>query len=145
MCKRFALGLAAAISICSSGFAQEVTLRAVTAFAEKTTYSRPFEKFIEQVNAEGKGIFKSTISVGQKRCRLSKSATHSRPACRHRQHDRRFHDQRHAGIRCMETHGASNVGASQERRLRLYGQTYAEKMNAIFLARLVDNNQFIST
>ena len=54
MCKRFALGLAAAMFICSSGFAQEVTLRAVTAFAEKTTYSRPFEKFIEQVNAEGK-------------------------------------------------------------------------------------------
>ena len=28
--------------------AQEVTLRAVTAFAEKTTYSRGFEKFIER-------------------------------------------------------------------------------------------------
>jgi len=30
--------------------------RGVSAFAEKTTYSRGFEKFIERVNATGKGI-----------------------------------------------------------------------------------------
>ena len=55
MCKKFALGFIAATLVCSSAIAQEVTLRAVTAFAEKTTYSRGFEKFIERVNAEGKG------------------------------------------------------------------------------------------
>ena len=53
---KFALGLAAAIFAHSSGNAQEVTLRAVTAFAEKTTYSRGFETFIERVNADGKGV-----------------------------------------------------------------------------------------
>lgn len=31
--------------------AQEVTLKAITAFAEKTFYSRGFEAFIDKVNA----------------------------------------------------------------------------------------------
>jgi TRAP-type transport system periplasmic protein len=35
--------------------AQEVTLRAVSAFAEGTEFSRNFERFIEKVNADGKG------------------------------------------------------------------------------------------
>ena len=35
--------------------AQEVTLRAVSAFAEGTEFSRNFERFIERVNSEGKG------------------------------------------------------------------------------------------
>src|SRR5438270_9816155 len=35
--------------------AQEVTLRAVTAFAEGTQFSKNFERFIEKVNADGKG------------------------------------------------------------------------------------------
>src|SRR2546423_14195885 len=36
--------------------AQEVTLRAVTAFAEGTQFSRNFERFVEKVNADGKGL-----------------------------------------------------------------------------------------
>lgn len=35
--------------------AQEVTLRAVTSFAEKTQFSRNFERFIDRVNETGKG------------------------------------------------------------------------------------------
>src|SRR5215210_1168295 len=38
--------------------AQEVTLRAVTAFAEGTQFSKNFERFIENVNADGKGVVK---------------------------------------------------------------------------------------
>jgi TRAP-type C4-dicarboxylate transport system substrate-binding protein len=38
--------------------AQEVTLRAVTSFAEKTQFSRNFERFIDKVNADGKGLVK---------------------------------------------------------------------------------------
>ncbi|MEJ0078070.1 MAG: TRAP transporter substrate-binding protein DctP [Alphaproteobacteria bacterium] len=38
--------------------AQEVTLRAVTAFAEGTQFSRNFERFIEKVNADGKGVIR---------------------------------------------------------------------------------------
>jgi TRAP-type C4-dicarboxylate transport system substrate-binding protein len=38
--------------------AQEVTLRAVTSFAEGTQFSRNFERFIEKVNADGKGALR---------------------------------------------------------------------------------------
>ena len=42
----------------SSGIAsaQEVTLRAVSAFNEKTFFSRHFESFVKKVNEEGKGL-----------------------------------------------------------------------------------------
>src|SRR5215472_17030221 len=63
---KFALGLVATILVCSSTYAQEVTLRAVTAFAEKTTYSRGFEAFIERVNADGKGIIQINYIGGPK-------------------------------------------------------------------------------
>jgi TRAP-type transport system periplasmic protein len=36
--------------------AQEVTLRAVSAFAEGTQFSKNFERFIEKVNKDGKGV-----------------------------------------------------------------------------------------
>src|SRR3954451_21883104 len=39
-------------------FAQEVTLRAVTAFAEGTQFSKNFERFSEKVNTDGKGVVK---------------------------------------------------------------------------------------
>ena len=49
--------LAALLLSASSGIAgaQEVTLKGITAFAEKTLNSRGFERFIEMVNTEGKG------------------------------------------------------------------------------------------
>ncbi len=36
--------------------AQEASLRAVSSFAEKTQFSRNFERFIEKVNQDGKGV-----------------------------------------------------------------------------------------
>lgn len=36
--------------------AQEVTLRAVSAFAEGTQFSKNFERFVEKVNQDGKGV-----------------------------------------------------------------------------------------
>jgi TRAP-type transport system periplasmic protein len=143
MCKRFALGLAAAIFICSSGFAQEVTLRAVTAFAEKTTYSRPFEKFIEQVNAEGKGIIQINYIGGPKAMPPFEVGNALKAGV----------------VDIANTTGAFTTNVMPETdawklterpmsELRKNGgydymaKLYAEKMNAIFLARLVDNNQF---
>jgi TRAP-type C4-dicarboxylate transport system substrate-binding protein len=143
MCKRFALGLAAAISICSSGFAQEVTLRAVTAFAEKTTYSRPFEKFIEQVNADGKGIIQINYIGGPKAMPPFEVGNALKAGV----------------VDIANTTGAFTTNVMPETdawklterpmsELRKNGgydymaKLYAEKMNAIFLARLVDNNQF---
>ena len=48
----------AAILVQGSAAAQEVTLRAVSAFAEGTEFSRNFERFIEKVNSDGKGLIK---------------------------------------------------------------------------------------
>jgi TRAP-type C4-dicarboxylate transport system substrate-binding protein len=40
----------------SSAYAAEVTLRGVTAFAKGTTFSRPFEAFVDWINENGKGV-----------------------------------------------------------------------------------------
>jgi TRAP-type C4-dicarboxylate transport system substrate-binding protein len=39
-----------------SSWGQEVTLRAVSAFAEGTQFSKNFERFVDKVNEDGKGI-----------------------------------------------------------------------------------------
>ncbi len=50
---------AALLALSVSGAnAQEVTLRAVSSFAEKTQFSRNFERFIDRVNETGKGQVK---------------------------------------------------------------------------------------
>jgi TRAP-type C4-dicarboxylate transport system substrate-binding protein len=49
-------GLAAIALSASTASAQEVTLRAVTSFAEGTQFSKNFERFIEKVNKDGKGV-----------------------------------------------------------------------------------------
>ncbi len=46
-----ALALAA-----SAAAAQEVTLRAVSSFAEGTEFSKHFERFVDKVNSDGKGV-----------------------------------------------------------------------------------------
>src|SRR5712671_6716576 len=56
----------AAMLAAATASAQEVTLRAVSAFAEKTTYSRGFELFVERVNREGKGVLKIAYIGGPK-------------------------------------------------------------------------------
>ena len=50
-----ALGLIIAATVTAAS-AQEVTLRAVTSFAEGTQFSKNFERFIEKVNKDGKGV-----------------------------------------------------------------------------------------
>jgi TRAP-type C4-dicarboxylate transport system substrate-binding protein len=45
----------AAATFATTATAQEVTLKAVTSFAEKTQFSKNFERFVEKVNADGKG------------------------------------------------------------------------------------------
>src|SRR5262245_7400596 len=46
--------------------AQEVTLKGITAFAEKTFYSRAFDRVIDKVNAHGKGLVQITYIGGPK-------------------------------------------------------------------------------
>ena len=53
---RLAVFAAFAVALCAtSAPAQEVTLRAVSSFAEKTQFSKNFERFIDRVNETGKG------------------------------------------------------------------------------------------
>lgn len=47
---------AASLLAATAATAEEVTLRAVSAFADGTTFSRNFQRFIDEVNARGKGV-----------------------------------------------------------------------------------------
>jgi TRAP-type C4-dicarboxylate transport system substrate-binding protein len=51
----FAAGIVIGLGLAPAS-AQEVVLRAVTSFAEGTQFSKNFERFIEKVNADGKGV-----------------------------------------------------------------------------------------
>jgi TRAP-type transport system periplasmic protein len=53
----FIAGLAV-LATASTASAQEVTLRAVSSFAEGTEFSKHFERFVEKVNSDGKGLIK---------------------------------------------------------------------------------------
>lgn len=63
---RAALGLCCAMLGAVPALAQEVTLRAANAFQEGTYYAKNFERFIEKVNAEGKGLVKIQYVGGPK-------------------------------------------------------------------------------
>jgi TRAP-type C4-dicarboxylate transport system substrate-binding protein len=56
----------AAIAGTQNAAAQEVTLRALSAFGEGTFFSRNFERFIDKVNAEGKGTVQIRFIGGPK-------------------------------------------------------------------------------
>jgi TRAP-type transport system periplasmic protein len=53
----FIAGLAV-LAAASAAPAQEVTLRAVSSFAEGTEFSKHFERFVEKVNSDGKRLIK---------------------------------------------------------------------------------------
>lgn len=53
---RIAIAAVFAAAAASGAAAQEVTLRGVSGFAADTTFSRPFEAFVEWVNENGKGV-----------------------------------------------------------------------------------------
>jgi TRAP-type C4-dicarboxylate transport system substrate-binding protein len=63
-----AAALAALMLAGTAGFAgaQEVTLKGITSFAEKTFYSRAFERFIDKVNKDGKGLVQINYIGGPK-------------------------------------------------------------------------------
>ena len=62
-----AAALASSLSLAALGAqAQEITLRAVSGFQEGTYFSRNFERFVQRVNAEGKGIVQINYLGGPK-------------------------------------------------------------------------------
>src|SRR5215510_3100051 len=140
---KFALGLVATILVCSSTYAQEVTLRAVTAFAEKTTYSRGFESFVERVNEAGKGVIRINYIGGPKAMPPFEVGNALKNGV----------------VEIANVTGAFYTNLLPEAdawkltqrpmaELRKNGgydtmaALYAQKMNAVLLARLVDDNPF---
>jgi TRAP-type C4-dicarboxylate transport system substrate-binding protein len=127
----------------SATAAQEVTLKAVTSFAEKTTYSRPFEKFIERVNATGKGLVQINYIGGPKAMPPFEVGKALQGGV--------IDIANATGAFYTNVMPESDAWKLTERpmpELRKNGgfdtmaDLYAQKMNAIFLARLVDNNPF---
>ncbi|MXN63451.1 ABC transporter substrate-binding protein [Stappia sp. GBMRC 2046] len=62
--KRILLAAAIAAITASPVLAEEVTLRGVSAFAAGTTFSRPFEAFVDWVNDNGKGVVQIELVGG---------------------------------------------------------------------------------
>ncbi len=123
--------------------AQEVTLRAVTAFAENTTYSRPFEQFINRVNADGKGILRINYIGGPKALPPFEIGNALKGGV--------IDIANAAGAFYTNLMPEADAWKLTERPMAELRQNggyaamaaiYAQKLNAIFLARLVDNNPF---
>jgi TRAP-type C4-dicarboxylate transport system substrate-binding protein len=61
-----ALSALVVTALAGTAVAQEVTLKGITSFAEKTFYSRAFERFVEKINADGKGVLHINYIGGPK-------------------------------------------------------------------------------
>jgi TRAP-type C4-dicarboxylate transport system substrate-binding protein len=129
--------------VAQAATADEITLKAITAFAEGTTYSRPFERFIQRVNESGKGLVHINYIGGPKAMPPFEVGNALKGGV----------------VDIANATGAFYTNVMPEAdawkltehpmaELRKNGgydamaALYAQKMNAIFLARLVDNNPF---
>jgi TRAP-type C4-dicarboxylate transport system substrate-binding protein len=140
--KRILLGLSALL-LTNPATAQEAMLKAVTAFAENTTYSRPFERFITRVNEDGKGILRINYIGGPKAMPPFEvgnalkggvidiaNATGA------------FYTNVMPEADAWKLTERPMVELRQNGGYGIMAAIYAQKLNAIFLARLVDNNPF---
>jgi TRAP-type C4-dicarboxylate transport system substrate-binding protein len=138
----FVAAAAAAVAV-GSAAAQETTLKAVTSFAEKTFYSRGFERFIDKVNADGKGVIQINYVGGPKAMPPFEVGNALKGGV----------------VDIANVTGAFYTNVMPEadawklterpmRELRANGgfdymaKLYDQKMNAVFLARHIDNNPF---
>ncbi len=143
MRKISALILLAALGLSSATDAQEVSLRGVSAFTEKTTYSRGFERFIERVNEAGKGVVQIQYIGGPKAMPPFEVGNALKNG---------VVDLANATgafyTNLMPEADAWKLTQRPMSELRKNGGydymagIYAQKMNAVFLARVVDNNPF---
>src|SRR6202163_2421736 len=129
--------------VAHAAMAQEVTLKAITAFTENTTYSRPFERFVTRVNEDGKGVLRINYIGGPKAMPPFEVGNALKGGV--------IDIANAAGAFYTNVMPEADAWKLTERpmsELRKYGgydymsQLYAEKMNAIFLARHVDGNPF---
>ena len=143
MSRYAALALLAALQLIAPAQAQEITLRAVTAFAEKTTYSRGFETFIERVNEAGKGVIRINYIGGPKAMPPFEVGNALKNGV--------VEIANVTGAFYTNVMPESDAWKLTERpmaELRRNGGyefmagLYAQKMNAVLLARIADNNPF---
>src|ERR1700674_2092485 len=140
--KPILLGLSALL-LANAAMAQEVTLKAVTAFTENTTYSRPFERFINRVNEDGKGVLRINYIGGPKAMPPFEVGNALKGGV--------IDIANAAGAFYTNVMPEADAWKLTERPMSELRQNggydamaaiYAQKLNAIFLARLVDNNPF---
>jgi TRAP-type C4-dicarboxylate transport system substrate-binding protein len=135
--------IVAAFAYSGAATAGEVTLRAISAFTEKTTYSSGIERFIERVNEAGNGVVQINYIGGPKAMPPFEVGN----------------SLKNGVVDLANTTGAFYTNLMPEAdawkltqrsmaELRKNGgydfmaQLYEQKMNAILLARVVDNNPF---
>jgi TRAP-type C4-dicarboxylate transport system substrate-binding protein len=135
--------VACVLPLANAAMGQEVTLKAVTGFTENTTYSRPFERFISRVNEDGKGILRINYIGGPKAMPPFEIGNALKGGV--------IDIANSAGAfytNVMPEADAWKLTQRPMSELRRNGgytamaAIYAQKMNAILLARLVDNNPF---
>jgi len=140
--KPILLGLSALL-LANSATAQEVTLKAVTSFTENTTYSRPFERFINRVNEDGKGLLRINYVGGPKAMPPFEVGNALKGGV--------IDVANATGAFYTNVMPEADAWKLTERPMSELRQNggyaamaaiYAQKLNAIFLARLVDNNPF---
>ena len=138
-----ALGVLPLALLASSASAQEVTLKGITSFAEKTFYSRGFERFIDKVNADGKGNIQITYIGGPKAMPPFEVGNALKSGV--------VDIANATGAFYTNVFPEADAWKLTERpmaELRRNGgfaymaKLYDEKMNAVFLARHIDNNPF---
>src|ERR1700678_1273262 len=133
------LGLSALL-LASAAAAQEVTLKAVSAFTENTTYARPFERFIGRVNEAGKGLVRINYIGGPQALPPFEIGNALKGGV--------IDIANAAGAFYTNVLPEADAWKLTERPMSELRQNggyaamaaiYAQKLNAIFLARLVDN------
>ena len=73
--------IAGLFALAAADAGQEVTLRAVSSLSpRRPPILEAFERFIEKVNADGKGVIRSTTSAARRPCRRSRSAMRCAPS-----------------------------------------------------------------
>jgi TRAP-type transport system periplasmic protein len=130
-------------SAAGSASAQEVTLKGITAFAEQTFYSRGFEKFIAKVNADGKGVIQINYIGGPKAMPPFEVGNALKTGVVDIANDTgAFY------TNLMPEADAWKLTERPMSELRKNGgydfmaKIYDQKLNAIMLARHIDNNPF---
>jgi TRAP-type transport system periplasmic protein len=123
--------------------ASESAFKAVTSFTENTTYSRPFERFINRVNEDGKGILRINYVGGPKAMPPFEVGNALKGGV--------IDIANATGAFYTNVMPEADAWKLTERPMSELRQNggyaamaaiYAQKLNAVFLARLVDNNPF---